>query len=263
MTRRQGARVWLAFDLDTARWPWLRLPPQHAVVVEKYQYFSSMTAGWALGLLGPGVFTALTEVTWDCGEGRDGHSPRGYCELETDGPRDIRFNSRFTDRSGAQAFHISGRGHVFPDGDFAARRAARHNPPSASIAPHDAFLRKITNEAGRWRADCLVGRVNGFHPAHRFHTGSGDHVNAAQLYDCALQVAAQAAGHGAIRCTGGSAEFKRFTELDQPFALHAEPSTRADEWRFLVSQSGRETARLALRLATDESGARTAVTPPR
>ena len=22
-------------------------------------------------------------------------------------------------------------------------------------------MRKITNEAGRWRADCLVGRVNG------------------------------------------------------------------------------------------------------
>ena len=58
----------LGFDWRPDLWPWLALPPAHPVVVEKYQYFATMTASWAMGTFSPETYTALTMFEWHCGE---------------------------------------------------------------------------------------------------------------------------------------------------------------------------------------------------
>lgn len=111
----------------------------------------------------------------------------------------------------------------------ALRRAAELPRPDVGEA---YFVTPPVLEGGLLRAEGLVTSKAGFHPAHPFHTGSGDHVKAAQFLDCALQLAGFALGGKDLgeRCGSGVANFARFVELDIPFAtqtsVRAEPSVR-------------------------------------
>ena len=94
-------------------------------------------------------------------------------------------------------------------------------------------------------------RENCFHPQHPFHTGSGDHVNAAQILDCALQAAHLHLGNGqdwdkALICQGGTASFQRYIELDIVFEILVSAKPDASELEFTFSQAGHSNASVVL-----------------
>ncbi len=262
VTARRGGLVSLKFELDRARWPWLSLPPQHPVLLEKYQYFATMTAVMAQPDYDPSRSTALTHFSWSCPPLRDpAHATDAWCQLE-----DGRFTGELR-AADAVVARFAGLGHYFDDRDFVAWRerarakvlAREPGRPLEYASPEavglDAagvsFVGPLALRDGVPAAPALVTRARGLAPAHPFHTGSGDHVNAGHLFDCALQAAHLVLARP-LTCIGGQASFTRFVELDARFELRVTQSTREDptpQARFAVIQQGRDCAQLSLGFA--------------
>jgi hypothetical protein len=264
-------RVEFGYDLDRQRWPWLALSPLHPVVIDKIQYFSAVTASLTTERMVPGTRTALTKLSWSCRARAGGtlHATRGVFESWASERRG-GYTLAIFDDAGHENARIRGEGRAFADRDFAGWRAqakrrvaataAEATPPPAD--PEDAGLGAaglcfVSPPAGVSSATLLVARVGGanaFHPAHPFHTGTGDHVNAAHLFDCALQAAhlVWEPARTALCCSGGEAEFLRFVELDAPFEIELRERRVRDAGRrrlgFSIRQAGRENARIALEL---------------
>jgi hypothetical protein len=276
VTAVDGARVELTYDLDPERWPWLSLSAHHPVLVEKYQYFSAVTAA---SVANPArtTFAALTRFRWTCAPeaGRSGHGTAGSCEpwKREEG---IGFSLIVHDAERRAVYRASGDGFEFSDRDFPAwrersRQTVRAAAGTETIDPAPAsavgvgaqgrsFVTTLQTVDGVPTATALVPTLDGFHPRHPFHTGSGDHVNAGHLFDCVLQVAHLVrAGDGvALVCTGGEAQFSRFVELDVPFAIAvrrrehtADAGVRMET---VLTQAGRENALIRLDLCDAPGG---------
>ncbi len=230
--------VELAFDLETAPLPWRSLDPRHPVVIEKLQYLSGMTALMATGGLSSGQGSALTEVTWSSGDGHlVGHAARGVCRLLGSfadlASGEGRFELSLYDAAGVRVADLTGAGVVFDARESGARRAAAKAKARSAVAEGPrhfvdntqvglptggiSFLGPIGDDAAR----ALVSRDRAFHPAHPFHTGSGDHVNAGHLLDVVFQFAHLVIGRP-LTWVAGSARFRRFVELDVPFVVKLE-----------------------------------------
>ncbi len=272
VTSVDGMRVSLSYDLDRIRWPWLSLPAQHPVLVEKYQYFSAVTSGDRVLNQSLGVQTALTRLQWRCEAAAfdSGHAPLGECELwQNDNDMGFEITTRNADRQAM--VHLAGTGFAFADRDFAGwRKASRQkalaacgSPPPELTAAHKvglderghSLISDLHPSSDMPCVTALVTSANGFHPAHPFHTGSGDHVNAGHLFDCVLQMAHLLTPHNhPLDCAGGQAEFMRFVELDVPFEIRLadEPTEAAGAtcMTFALSQLDRENTRIQLRLRT-------------
>jgi hypothetical protein len=272
VTAIDGARVALAYDLDPGRWPWLALPTHHPVLVEKYQYFSGVTAGAVVDPASSTTVAALTRFRWSCTPAawRGHHPTTGTCEPWGRDGR-LGFTLVIGDAEGHDVYVASGEGFVFADRDFPAwrersRRAATAHVHAPTIEPAPAsavglgpggrsFVTMVEEAAGRPTVTALVPTSGGFHPDHPFHTGSGDHVNAGHLFDCVLQAAHLFLGgqHAVpLACTGGEAQFLRFVELDVPFTIalrRRDPGADAHvRLEVSVAQVGRENAVIALAL---------------
>lgn len=260
----------LAYDLDRERWPWLVLPAQHPVLIEKYQYFGAVTALLAAQHSDPSTFTALTKFTWECAELDDSEARAtvGSCR-----PRSLAgqpgFELELRTGSGALVAATHGAGFAFTDFDVEAWRAASrakalaaNGSPPAAFASGEAvglekgdhsFLSLAREVEGVFVCDAYISTDRALHPGHRFHTGSGDHVNAGHLFDCSLQLAHLVLDPAAgLWCAGGSAEFLKFTELDVPFEVRLERRERHsagfESVAIAFSQLGQDTARVTLRL---------------
>lgn len=260
--QRQGE---LAFDLTQKYWPWLALPPQHPVLIEKYQYFGSITAAWAFRLFEPGTPVALTQFSWHCPKlyPRSRYGTRAVAtNLSAESPGLVELDL-YTDTA-EHLTHMSFTGASFADRDFYTWRqqskerilAAKPDieidfAPASSVGLECngvSFVSNINDGA----VLSLVGSNTGFHPHHPYHTGSGDHVNTANLIDCALQTAhlVLAAGKPMI-CIGGSAQLRRFIELDVPFEITLKSQSLKDgihEVTFAFSQLGKDNSHITLRL---------------
>lgn len=226
-------RLELEYDLDRERWPWLSLDPLHPVLIEKYQYFGVVTAVLAHKLVDSSTFTALTHFEWECDHITDQHVTRAVY-VDASEPGVPRFGLMLSSPEGGVLATTRGAGFAFTDRDVKAWRAAsRAKALSAAVAPVDAFapaeavglhhggtsfLAPRRTVDGQAACRAVVHTDRAFHPAHEFHTGSGDHVNAGHLFDCALQFA-HLVGGAAGPCMGGRAEFLRFVELDVPFEI--------------------------------------------
>lgn len=262
-------RVELEFIPDRALWPWLSLAPGHPVLIEKYQYFGAMTASWAMQLFAPEAFTALTRFDWRCEPAAlaaTQHATRGLCRGRNDDDG-MGFSLDVSSSEGAVFYRTSGDGFVFTDRDFRAwREKCRQQAEAAGSTA--AFMPLSPSACGLGadghsfvgRADdaaCLLAQVErgaGFFPQHPFHTGSGDHVNAAQLLDCALQAAHWFQGRGAdwptaLVCLAGEARFQRYVELDVPFEIHRIGSPDESGIALQFVQGGRDNARISLQFA--------------
>lgn len=274
--RADAQRVELGYDLEPQRWPWLALSPVHPVVLDKIQYFSALAASFASGGLEPGTRSALTRIRWSVAPGPSPvhHAVRGVLVPWSEPPRG-GYTLTLVDAERREIATVWGEGQAFVDRDFGAWRArskdalrARATPPpgvadpvAAGLGPHGHCLVCAPSErAGERFVVAWVGIAGGFHPAHPFHTGTGDHVNAAHLLDCALQATHLMDGRGTpLVCSAGEAEFLRFVELDVPFELRLDPADGApaarERWRFRIHQADRENARVTLEL-TASGGAR-------
>ena len=263
----EGSRVELSFSRRADAWPWQVLPPWHPVVVDKIQYFAAITGAWASGGFGTGARTALTGISWSSLEREPGAPHRGsYRAFEDDGT--VGYALQIFDESGRETLRIRGEGVAFGDRDFGAWRDAAKKkaatsawaPPSELACPEAAglgasghsLISPLRKEGGTGTAIGWVTSADGFAPAHPFHTGTGDHVNAGHLLDCALEGAHLLLDTpGPLYCRGGEARFRRFVELDVPFeiALHAEePVAGTTTVRARMQQGGRETTSVRLDL---------------
>lgn len=275
--RTGGDRVELGYDLDRRRWPWLALSPLHPVVIDKIQYFSAVTASLVMERMEPGTRSALTKLSWSCRARPGGtrHATQGVLEWWS-GEHRGGYTLAVFDDAGHQNARIRGEGRSFADRDFAGWRAQAKRRTAQAVAgspppvadPEAAglgagglcFVSAPVAAASGTVLVARVGAADGFHPAHPFHTGTGDHVNAAHLFDCALQAAhlVWEPARTALVCSGGEAEFLRFVELDVPFELELRerPARNAGRGRlgFSIRQAGRENARVALDLEPGADG---------
>ena len=229
-------RAQLAFELEHARWPWLSLPPQHPVLIEKYQYFGMLTGMWALSGTDPELQTALTQLSWRCPPLREpALAERGVCTYEHEGEQEL-LRLDLQTPAGELLCDMRAIGVVFATRDFAKWRAmartaaldagrelpmpARARPETVGLGPEGrALVSPLREQDGRLACTGFVG-AEAFHPRHPFHTGSGDHVNAGHLFDCALQAAHLALESSSPRsCSGGEASFARYLELELPFEI--------------------------------------------
>lgn len=245
--------VHLTFDTEDA-WPWLSLPARHPVLLEKYQYFGVLSAVWAAKLMDPTHLAALTEFRWRARASASAPS-FGRCQVPR-ADRGERYRLELYGEPGDPGLPqaaLWGTGVNLGAGDVRALRAASRAKALRRAAnlprPELEGARFVTPpraEGGRLHARGLVTSQEGFHPAHPFHTGSGDHVNAAQLFDCALQLASfvfEEEGLGE-RCASGAARFSRFVELDVPFETQTWIRERTVETSF--TQLGRANCRIEM-----------------
>lgn len=268
-------RVELAFDLNHEYWPWLALPPQHPVMLEKYQYFSSITAGWATGIFDPATYLALTQFNWQCPElyADCDHGARA-CIVNRETDDGVVMCIDVYDETDNRLAHMECVGAAFGDRDFKAwRSTSRHkalvqagtvtgdyaSPDKAGLGKTGISLISALDESGEMPCvTALVTSENSFYPNHPFHTGSGDHVNVGHYFDCVLQMA-----HLILKpdqtllCTGGETSFMRFTELDVPFEIRLveQSDTGTGEFKlsFALSQLGKDNAHIKLGLLNTRS----------
>lgn len=265
--RVEEGSVEIEYDLDEARWPWLALPPRHPVLIEKYQYFGAVTVALAQSFVEPSTFTALTAFDWECPEDQDPDPATRGVFVDSSTPDRPSFEMILCNSTGEHVATGRGSGFVFRGMNIdawraqskervrdsrAARLLSEADPESAGLGSDGtSFLSPAYTERGIATADGLITTDRGFHPNHPFHTGSGDHVNAGHLFDCALQFAHLVTrSEEALVCTGGSARFRQFTELDVPFGVQQVTTGEgagARTVRMTFSQLGTPTAELELR----------------
>jgi hypothetical protein len=262
-----GSRVEFVYARNPAPWPWTTLPSWHPVVVDKLQYFSAVTASWAAGAFAAETRTALTKLHWSSLRRESSPAARGVYESYSD-ERGIGYTLEIFDAEGRETLRTRGEGAAFGDRDFGAWRSAakekavalRRPAPDEMADPTAAGLGQdgcslvspLRTTADAFAATGWVTASNAFPPHHPFHTGSGDHVNAGHLLDCAMQCAHLALEPSKpLYCSGGEAEFLRFIELGVPFeiSLTSEPrSAGGTRIRTSMRQGDRDTTRITLDL---------------
>lgn len=264
-----NGRVEFSFDLDPSKWPWLCLPPQHPVLIEKYQYFTSITASWATGLFAPETYSALTGFNWQC---PGIHEDCGY------GSRAVSVNRETTegisididvfDKDDRHLVHMECVGASFGDRDFASWRAQSKknacdqagqfsvdyaSPVSLGLGKYGiSLISGLETVNNMPTVTALVTSENGFQPHHPYLTGSGDHVNVAHFIDCGLQMAHLVLQpQTGLQCTSGQASFMRFIELDVPFRIRLTQKESGDgnhRLRFQLTQLNRVCTEMQLTL---------------
>ncbi len=266
----------LDFDPDPARWPWLDLPCWHPVVCEKYAYFSGVTAGMEVGTISATSFTALTGMDWSYRGAQTAQSAptHAICESRVEAQQ-AGYSVCTRDATDRVVHEISGKGVIFRTRDFENWRQQRKQADAEDLPRPDfefataavtgcrsgdeVLISDLVDDPEQGTLRCLawLDADHGFHPGHPYHTGSRDHVNAAQLLDCAYQashlVLAQQSDWQTLTpplyCTGGKARFKNYVELQRDFELLVTGVTvngSRRTLRFDLQQGGTICARLSL-----------------
>ncbi|MEM8785525.1 MAG: hypothetical protein AAGF19_06695 [Pseudomonadota bacterium] len=221
---------------DKDAWPWLALAPAHPIIIQTLNYWAFVETSQARGGVDARTGGALTYSRWYSGKAGVGPIDHGIAEEpkpDESGKRQ-HWTMTFFDAEGRLVSRLYGSGVIFRERDFAAwRDEAKHKmpmpqdasafmyagPEALGVASHtECFLSPLlTREPPT--AEALVARDKAFIPNHPYHGGSGDHVNAHQLADSAMQFAHLVKRQGRLRCIGGEMAFKHFVELDRPFTL--------------------------------------------
>lgn len=221
---------------DRAAWPWLALPPWHPTVIQTINYWASVETAMARGDFKPDTWSALTESHWVSNTGAKGPPTHGLADYiqDPDAPDRLIFRLTFFDAEGTFICRLTGKGVIFRTRDFkgwrdqskkqaAPPQAVQHfNYASANdlglSTDVERFLSPLSGEAIP-TATALVTKENGLMPAHPYHSGSGDHVNANHLADAGFQFAHLVNEGRKLKCTEGKISFLKFVELGRPFTL--------------------------------------------
>ncbi|MCI5044233.1 MAG: hypothetical protein MRY72_05995 [Aquisalinus sp.] len=236
-------------DTDSTKWPWLSLHPAHSIAVQSVNYFASVGASHAAGRLDPKKWSALTSLQWQTFTHEDNALPatHGVVDPQPD-PDKADYAISLFNEQGDPVYRFTGAGVVFHNRDFKAWRAKARaeimSLPEPEIfnyaapevvgvsQPVESFVSDLLQEGDTSKVQALVTSANGFMPAHPYHDGSGDHVNAGHLCDVAQQAAhtlRYRAGKEAAFPVAGRVTFKRYVELDRPFEVRLKENlTKAD-----------------------------------
>ena len=227
---------------DMVLWPWLALPPYDPIVIQTINYWVPVETGETKKTFDRTKWTALTTTKWSCGEPGVGHVVRGVA-APTDESERLNYKIRFYDASDRLVYVMSGDGVVFQNRDFETWRdqaklkiAKLQKPQDFKYAPADLVGAELQSESyispliqgENISAMAYITKDNGFIPAHRHISGSGDHVNSTHLADIGLQFACLLNDGAKLSCVGGAMEFNRFVELDYPLEITLAGDRRAN-----------------------------------
>ncbi|GAA4641522.1 hypothetical protein GCM10023115_00510 [Pontixanthobacter gangjinensis] len=248
---------------DTQQWPWLVLPPDHPIVVQNTQYWTSVESSLARGTMDGSKWTALTWTKWtsgDPGAGRDfGPMVRGTSQPIGD---DERPQNRIClyDAQDNLVCDMLSYGVVFRNRDFEAWRAKAKDDsaaetsldqfefaPTADVGSEGvgpSLISPLHND-GRRHAMGLITKANAFPPGHPFMSGSGDHVNATHLCEAGHQFLHLLEGGKPLRVTGGEMRFTRYVELARPIRIE-ETARNENDVSMAVTQGGKPCTTITL-----------------
>ncbi|WP_284124282.1 hypothetical protein [Parerythrobacter aestuarii] len=247
-----------ACSTDVELWPWLALPPQHPIVLQTQNFWSSIGASDALGNMDPDKWSALTWTDWVCGPPDCGPAVRGHYRTTRLDDDKLAFQIVLFDAADRTIATMLGKGVVFRTRNFEQwRDEAKHE--TEVEAPHADFTyadRALLNLTEREQplvgplvvdnAEALITKANGLPPGHPYFSGSGDHVNSTHLAEAARQVASLVLEGAPFRVTGGEMDMRRYIELGCPFRLVIEASDD-DAITLALSQLDKDRATISLR----------------
>lgn len=246
---------------DVEAWPWLELPPYHPIVIQTQCFWVSIGGALARGTLDPTRWSALTWDNWHTRPTATKHAARGrISNIELKG--DDAFEIMLWDEDGGELCDLCGKGVVFRTRDFEGWRAGaksdvgKNGPaPTLDYAPRSetgvpegefSLISRLTDDA-KPSATGLITAENGLPPASRHLTGSGDHVNATHLAECARQFAALYEKDPGVIIAGGDCRFVHYVEIGSPFRVDL--NNRDLNYMYLtVSQAGRDCSYIQLEI---------------
>ena len=260
-------------DDDRDKFPWLTLHPANGIVVQTLNYYALVEASQALGRFEENKWTALTRQQWKYFGGSEtpesenlGHATHGMMTPAGE-PGSPDFRLTFFNAEGEALYSMTGTGIVFRNRDFKAWRSKGRDEIMALPEPSgfeyaqpkqlgvgagkECFLSPLLHGDGPPAADALFTSENAFQPAHPYHDGSGDHVNACQQVDAAQQMAhlVMSPASGTLRFAAGEVSFKRYVELDRPFRIQlAEDQSTPPQLTFVIEQGGYPCSKITLTL---------------
>jgi len=247
---------------DSAIWPWLTLSPIHPILVQTINFWASIDSGEFLGTFDPEVWSALTQVEWDCGPPSVGLPKRGTYHTEQQDGR-LRYHLEFFDSAGDRVARMSGRGVVFRTRNFegwredAKEKVVKPEPPPFEYSPKDqvhvqtqseSFLAPLKRKP-RVTTSGLITKAEGLRPGHPYIGGSGDHVNSTHMGEVGRQFGDLLLGQRLIN-RGGEMVFHHYVELGSPFDIEL-TAHDPDELCFAleVTQAGRKCTDIMMRYA--------------
>ena len=242
---------------DSEAWPWLELAPQHPVVIQTQNFWTSVGASAATGTLEEDKWSALTWTDWELGERGAGHAVRGTYERSQVGD-DLAFLTRLHDAADRLIVTMRGKGVVFRSRNFEKWREdskkqanKRFDPGDFSYAPRELLNLgerelPLVSTLSDGRGQALVTKENGLMPGHPYFSGSGDHVNAPHLSEIGRQVASQLANGAPILVTHGEMDMHRYVELDCPIEIEI-TDHKTGAVSMAISQLDRSCAAIDLR----------------
>ncbi len=254
----------VAFDCsrDDKVWPWLTLSPIHPILVQTINFWASIESGQFLGTFDPQVWTALTEVEWDCGPPTAGVPVRGTYATTRDSDRG-RYHLAFFDAEDQHVARLSGQGVTFRTRNFegwrevAKEKLVKPQPPAFDYAPKQAvgvatqsqsFLAPLSR-ADKVTTAGLITKANGLRPGHPYIAGSGDHVNSTHMGEVGRQFGDLLLGRPLIN-RGGEMNFLHYVELGTPFEVELSGHDEtAQQFALIVRQAGQVCTRIRMRYA--------------
>jgi len=256
---RPDGSVHFTCSQDAAIWPWLGLPPCHPIAVQVMNYWVTVECSAVRGGFDPQKWSALVWTDWELPDPAAGHAVRGiYENANLDGGR--AFASTIFDAEGRILVRVRGRGVIFRTRNFEGWRGESKAKLGSRASARDftyaskqavgagtgefAFLGPIATAPARF-AEGLVTAENGMPPAHRYISGSGDHVNAAHIAEIGRQFLALHLGDPDVRMERAQIHFDHYVEMGAPFRVELVGEVDKSA-QLVLSQADRECTRLTL-----------------
>lgn len=249
---------------NLAEWPWLALAPQHPLVIQTQNFWTSVGAGKTLGTRDESKWSALTWTRWELGEPGAGIAHHGRFE-RTQGGDEMSFQTRLMDAADRLIVHIEGKGVIFRTRNFESwREGAKQSAHNAAMAParfpyaprqwlgltdeEPPLIAAMETLAGKQQTKALLTHDNALMPAHPFFSGSGDHVNTPHLAEIARQVVSLLRQGAPFLIASAQMDMHRYIELGTPMEIGIEDQ-REGYALLAIRQLQRSCARLTLEWA--------------
>ncbi|QUL36848.1 hypothetical protein [Erythrobacter sp. JK5] len=261
---RADGSVAFACSQDVREWPWLALPPQHPLVIQTQNFWTSVGATQAAGTRDDSKWSALTWTDWVLGDRAAGIAARGLFERTDDNDK-LEFAIELFDAQDRLIARIRGRGVVFRTRDFESWRdkskvkardaaaetgvfdyAPREQLGLSSVEP--PLIAPLREQDGSLTTTALITKENGLMPGHPYFSGSGDHVNTPHLAEVARQVACLLCDGRQVTITSAEMDMHRYIELDTPIEISIDVVAE-NRMTLSVSQLERSCATIAMEWA--------------
>jgi len=259
---REDSSVAFRCSQDAGVWPWLDLPPWHPVAMQTRNYWVSVECSAARGTFDRDKWSALVWMDWQVGDFDAGNPVRGLMESsQIEG--ELGFAIALHDAADRLVYASRGKGVVFRTRDFEGWRdkakkslLTKVEASDFTYAEHDAVgalpgefaLISSLQGTAPIHAAALVTPENGLPPASRYMGGTGDHVNATHLAECARQFVALLTSDPCVRLARGAISFSRYVELGAPFRIDL-LSHDGNEIALAVEQDGKPCTSFTLGIA--------------